>query len=302
MPRPPHQEACSSVVTPIGAPTIAARDICGVAVARLHAVVVVPRRHEDDRLAVRGLEHAHDVRRDERATRKDAEVDRLEVGEQGVVALDRHHRLPGRGAVAVVERVHRELVPVVRAELEDRDRLVHPAEIRVPLLEHLHHDARPASVVQQRCPRMVEVRVGVVALAHLLDGQVEDSRAEAARAIRSWMATLFLLELEARGERGLGDFDLLRRRLCGRDAMLELVAGLGERAREPVLRVAHHPAEDLGGSGQRAALRARAARACGRGRAHAPPARCRSRSSRARGRSGAIRSGSCSFVARSPCS
>ena len=99
--------------------------------------------------------------------------ERLEVGEQRVVALDRHHRLPRLDAVAVVERVHRELVPVVRAELEDRDRLVHAAEMRIPLLEHLHHDARMATVLQQRRARMVEVRIGVVALAHLLDGQIE---------------------------------------------------------------------------------------------------------------------------------
>src|SRR6478672_7827562 len=77
----------------------ATRDMCGVAVPRLHAVVIMPRRHEDDRLAVGCLEYPHDVRRDERATRKDAEIRRLEVSEQGVIALDRHHRLPGRGTV-----------------------------------------------------------------------------------------------------------------------------------------------------------------------------------------------------------
>ena len=39
-----------------------ARDVGGIPVARLHAVMIVARRHEDDRLAVRRLEHAHDVR------------------------------------------------------------------------------------------------------------------------------------------------------------------------------------------------------------------------------------------------
>ena len=52
-----------------------ARDVGRVAVARLHAVVVVAGRHEDDRLAVRRLEHVHDVRRDQRPPRERAEVD-----------------------------------------------------------------------------------------------------------------------------------------------------------------------------------------------------------------------------------
>ncbi len=65
-------------------------------------------------------------------------------------------------------------LPVVRAELEDRDRLVHPAEQRLLLLEDLHHDARVALVVEQHLARVVEVRVGVVALPHLLDREVED--------------------------------------------------------------------------------------------------------------------------------
>jgi hypothetical protein len=70
-----------------------ARDVGRVAVARLDAVMVMSCRHEDDRLAVRGLEHAHDVGRDQSAPSESAEVDRLEVREAGVVALDRQHRL-----------------------------------------------------------------------------------------------------------------------------------------------------------------------------------------------------------------
>ena len=85
-----------------------ARDVCGVAVAGLHAVVVVARGHEDDRLAVRRFEHARDVRGDERAPGQDAEVHGLQVGEERVVALDRHHRLPRLDPVAVVEGVHGE--------------------------------------------------------------------------------------------------------------------------------------------------------------------------------------------------
>ena len=46
------------------------------------------------------------------------------------------------------------------------------------LLEDLHDDARAPAVAQQRRARVVEVRVGVVPGAHLLDGQVEDRRIE----------------------------------------------------------------------------------------------------------------------------
>ncbi len=41
------------------------RDVRCVAVSSLDAMVVVARRHEDDRLSVRRLEHADDVRRDQ---------------------------------------------------------------------------------------------------------------------------------------------------------------------------------------------------------------------------------------------
>src|SRR5207244_10100318 len=50
-----------------------------VAVAGLHAGTIVTRRHADDRLAARRFEHADDVGRDQRAPRKYAEVERLEV-------------------------------------------------------------------------------------------------------------------------------------------------------------------------------------------------------------------------------
>ena len=124
------------------------------------------------------FDHALDVRRDQRPPSEHAEVDGLEVGEERVVALDREHGLPGLDAVAVIERVHRQRVPVVRAELEHGDRLVDAAEHRLLALEDLHHDARPPAVGEQRVARVVEVRVGVVALAHLLDREVEDLRRE----------------------------------------------------------------------------------------------------------------------------
>ena len=99
--------------------------------------------------------------------------------EERVVALDRHHRLPRLDLVAVVERVDGERVPVVRAELEDRDRLVHPAQHGLLLLEDLHDDPRVPPVREQRLAGEVEVDVGVVALPHLLDREVEDLRWEA---------------------------------------------------------------------------------------------------------------------------
>jgi hypothetical protein len=55
-----------------------------------------------------------------------------------------------------------------------------------------------------------------------------------------------MLELEARRERGLRYLELLRGRLLGGQPVLQLVARLGERAGETVLRIADHPAEELG--------------------------------------------------------
>ena len=150
-----------------------------VAVAGLDAVVVVTRREEEDRLAAGRLDNPPDVRGDERAAGEHAQVAGLQVGEERVVPLDRHHRLPRGHIVAVVERVHRQLVPVVGAELEDGDRLVHPAEHRVLLLEDLHDHARVPPVPEQRLAGVVEVDVRVVALPHLLDRELEDLRREA---------------------------------------------------------------------------------------------------------------------------
>ena len=96
----------------------------------------------------------------------------------------------GRDLVAVVEGVDGERVPVVRAELEDGDRLVHSAEYGLVLLEDLHDDARMPSVREQRLARVVEVGVGVAALPHLLDGEVEDLRWEALRSAAPFVCHL----------------------------------------------------------------------------------------------------------------
>src|SRR5439155_22070756 len=96
-----------------------------------------------------------------------------------VVALDREHRLPRRDPVAVVEGADRQPARLVRAEPQDRDHLVHSAQPGLVLLEDLDDDARLTAVGEERRPGMVEVRVGVPARAHLLDGEVEDLGSEA---------------------------------------------------------------------------------------------------------------------------
>ena len=116
------------------------------------------------------------------------------MGEQGVVALDRHHRLPrlhrGRPRAAPATSISgAQLVdpPAVRAEAaralaEDRDRLVDSAEERVLALEDLHEHARMAVLGLEQRPGVGEVGVGVVAVADLVDRQAEDLGGSGARA------------------------------------------------------------------------------------------------------------------------
>ena len=89
------------------------RDVGRPAVAGLHEPVVVAGGEEQDRLAGRGLDDGADVAHHERPPGQAAEVDRLEVGEAGVGPLDRHHGLPRRDRVALVERADLELAPAV---------------------------------------------------------------------------------------------------------------------------------------------------------------------------------------------
>ena len=168
------------------------------------------------------------------------------MGEERVVALDRQHRLPRLDPVAVVERVDGERVPVVRAELEHGDRLVDPAEHRGLALEDLHHDPRVPAVCEQGRPRVVEVRVGVVPLAHLLDRELEDLRVEPLSALsgRHSRARDRRRERPPRPRAARGG-------IGRREALLQLGAGTGERARERMPRVAGHPAEDLDRSADR---------------------------------------------------
>jgi hypothetical protein len=156
--------------------------------------VVEARRKEEDRLVAGCFDDPAHVRRDQRASCQDAEVDRLQVGEQRVVTLDGHDGLPRRDVVAVVERPDLELVPAVdprapaaarevapRALPQGGDGFVHAAQHgRLVLLKDLHEHVRVLVAGLQDALGEVEVGIGVVALAHALDRQREDVGLEAA--------------------------------------------------------------------------------------------------------------------------
>ena len=191
-----------------------AGDVGGVAVAGLDAIVVVPRREVEDRLAAGRVHDLAHVRRDQRAPREAAEERRLEVAEQPVVALDRHHGLPRRDLVAVVEGAHVERVPAVdplavralaaRALAQDRDRLVHAAQHGVLALEDLQQDRRVVAVLLEDALRVVEVRVGVVPVADLQDRQVEDLTRESRPAVGRAHVAGMVRGTSARARRSAG--------------------------------------------------------------------------------------------------
>ena len=166
-----------------------ARDVGGPAVPGLHEPVVVAGREEEDLLAPRGADHGVDVAHDQAASGQAAQVDRLQMREQRIVAGDRHDRLARLDAVALVQRPDLELVPARReptvgpaapgALLQDRHRLVDAAEDRALLLEDLHEDLRPAPLRLEQVARQVEVLVGVVAGPELVDREAEDARVQA---------------------------------------------------------------------------------------------------------------------------
>src|SRR5205807_1162614 len=103
-----------------------------------------------------------------------AEIQRFQVGERVVRSFDEEHRLPRLDFVPVVQGGDLELAPVHAAQLEDRDGLIDAAEERVRLAEHLHRHTGPVVVLEEQIARAHEVLVGVVALPHPLDGEVED--------------------------------------------------------------------------------------------------------------------------------
>jgi hypothetical protein len=156
-----------------------AGDVRGPAVAGLHEPVVVPGGEEEDLLAAGRLDDLADVAHDERPPRERAEVDRLEVREQRVVAGDLQHGLERRDLVALVQRADLERPEVVGALAQDRDRLVDPPQDGVLLLEHLHDDLGATALGLEQLLRQVEVLVRVVARADAVDGEPEDVAAEA---------------------------------------------------------------------------------------------------------------------------
>src|SRR3954468_4824039 len=85
-------------------------------------------------------------------------------------------------------------------------------------------------------------------------------RSKSAGSRRVLVLLVAMLEREARGERGLRDLQLLRRRLGGREPMLQLVTGLRQPLREQVVGMTRHPAEELRRRGERAELRGGACR------------------------------------------
>ena len=202
------------------------------------------------------------------------------MGEERVVALDRHHRLARHQAVALVQGVHDELVPAGHplaihvapgTELEDRERLVDPAQDRLALLEDLHRDVRVLALVLEQLLGEHEVGVGVVPVADALDRQPED------------------VGVQPRGDRRGHGASLLRQMGCeflpGRPARPRLPISVprpvGERRRRPggrgCARALRHPPHRLGdrararaGGAGTAADRARAARRGDRRPARAP--------------------------------
>ncbi len=162
-----------------------ARDVGRPAVAGLDQPVVVAGGEEDHRLAGRRVDHLADVGHHPRASRKRSQVDRLQVGEEGVVAADQHHRLVGLDLVALVQRLHLQLRPAVlpgaplappRAFAQDRDRLVDPAEQPMVLGEALHRHLRSPPFGFQQLLGEDEIGVRVVAGADFLQRQAEGRR------------------------------------------------------------------------------------------------------------------------------
>ena len=163
-----------------------AGDMGGPAVAGLDQPVVVARGKEENRFAGGGLDHTADVGHHQRTPRERPQVKGLEMGEEAVVALDRQHRLPGLDPVALRERRHPQIRPAVapaavrrppaRAEIEDRQRLVDPAEQAAVLGKGLHRHPRVTTLGFEQLLGEDEVGVRVVAGADFPDREPEDLR------------------------------------------------------------------------------------------------------------------------------
>src|SRR6202165_1774782 len=138
--------------------------------------MIVASWKEDDLLALRRVNDPADVSGDLGAAGEDAQVDRLEPGEEGILALDRHHGFPWRHLVAVIEGVYAELGEILGAELEDGDRLIHAADHGLLLLKELHQRVGVALVSAQHVDRAIEIAVTVIAFADPLHRQSKDRR------------------------------------------------------------------------------------------------------------------------------
>ena len=160
-------------------------DVGGPAVPGLDQPVVVPGREEEDLFAAGGVDDAADVGHHQRAPGQRAEVDGLQMGEEGVVALDQHHRLVRLDLVALVQGADPQLLPprlpdvhalAPGAELQHRDRLIDPAQQPLLLGEDLHRHLGAAALGFKQPLGQREVGVGVVAAADFLDRQPEGLR------------------------------------------------------------------------------------------------------------------------------
>ncbi|GBD46580.1 hypothetical protein HRbin41_01408 [bacterium HR41] len=212
----------------VGRDTERPSDVRRPTVTGLYKPMVVAGREVEDRLAARRLHDLANVAHDQRPPGQAAQIDGLEMGEERIVALDQQDRLPGLDLVALVKRPHFELVPTVlpaavgkapsRAELEHRDRLVDATQHRAVLLKHLHRDARVHAALFEQPFGEVEVRVGVVAVADLLDRQTEDRRIEplAARRRRAHGAGMLGGASETLGTRQLRQGRARHRQLVAR--------------------------------------------------------------------------------------
>src|SRR5438094_796731 len=150
----------------------------GIAVARLHQMMVVARREEDDLLALRRLDNSTDIGGDLCPPRQDSDVHRLQTGEQRVVSLDCHRGLPGCHLITVIERVHPQLREILRTQLDDGDRLVHAADDGVLFLEDLHQHLGMPLIGVEHIDRAIEIDIAVIALADPFHVEPEDGGIE----------------------------------------------------------------------------------------------------------------------------
>ena len=135
---------------------------------------------------------------DRRARR--AEIDGLEVREQAVVALDRHHRLARGDLVALAERVHLEVVPARDPRRRPPSRPEHslrtaiassiPPSTESRFWKTCISDVRVVVLRLEQLLGVDEVRVGVVPPPDAVDGQAEDRGIEPRLGLRRHAGSL----------------------------------------------------------------------------------------------------------------